>query len=230
LFLTARKENYKSGDLILREGTYGVAVYIIESGKVEISKDVQGKKLVIETLGPGDIFGEMSYIDTEPRSATATALEDTVLELVDKDFLDSEFNQLSSDFRVVLRTLVKRLRTTTQKLTGTTGPRHIEERKGAKIRVNFKKTSDFFRAYIGNLARGGLFIKTNQTIPAGSLLNLEFNLPGSEYFIQAKGKVIWVRSQGESDEKKPAGLGIQFTQMSSEDSKRLNNFISTYKF
>lgn len=230
MFLTARKENYKAGDVIFKEGSHGVAVYIIESGKVEISKDIQGKKLAIETLGPGELFGEMSFIDHEPRSATATALEETVLELLDKDFIDSEFNQIPSDFRGIVRTLVKRLRSTTQKLGGAPGARRIEDRASAKIRITFKKASDFFRAYIGNLGTGGLFIKTSQTVPAGTVLNLEFNLPDSDHLIQAKGKVVWARSKGESDERKPPGLGIQFIQMSSEDTNLLNNYIKTFKF
>ncbi len=230
MFLTARKENYKPGDVIFKEGSHGVAVYIIESGKVEISKDVQGRKFTIETLGPGDMFGEMSFIDHEPRSATATALEDTVLELLDKDFIDSEFNQISSDFRGVIGTLVKRLRNTTMKLSGATAPRRTEERASAKIRITFKKASDFFRAYIGNLGTGGLFIKTTQTVPAGTALNLEFNLPDGDHLIQAKGKVIWARSKEESDERKPPGLGIQFVEMSDEDTNLLNNYIKTFKF
>lgn len=230
MFLTARKENYKEGDVIFKEGSHGVAVYIIESGKVEISKDVQGRKFAIQTLGPGDMFGEMSFIDHEPRSATATALEDTVLDLLDKDFIDSEFNQISSDFRGVIGTLVKRLRNTTQRLSGAPGGRRTEERASAKIRITFKKASDFFRAYIGNLASGGLFIKTTQTVPAGTTLNLEFNLPDGEHLIQAKGKVIWARSKEESDERKPPGLGIQFIEMSSEDTNLLKNYIKTFKF
>jgi CRP/FNR family transcriptional regulator, cyclic AMP receptor protein len=230
LFLTARKENYKAGDVIFKEGSHGVATYIIESGRVEISKGVQDKKLVIETLGPGEMMGEMSYIDGEPRSATATALEDTALELLDKDFIDREFNQMSSDFRAVIRTLVKRLRNTTQNLAGATVARRTDERKSAKIRINFKSASDFFRAYVGNLGTGGLFIKTAQTVPAGTILNLEFNLPESDHFIQAKGKVIWARSKEESDESKPAGLGIQFVGMSSEDTTLLKTYITTFKF
>jgi len=230
LFLTAGKENYKAGDVIFRQGSHGVAVYIVESGKVEISKDIQGKKFAIETLGPGDMFGEMSFIDHEPRSATATALEDTVLELLDKDFIDSEFNQISSDFRGVVRTLVKRLRNTTQKLGSAPGVRRAEDRASAKIRITFKSASDFFRAYIGNLGTGGLFIKTSQTVPAGTTLNLEFNLPDSDHLIQAKGKVVWARSKEESDERKPPGLGIQFVQMGSEDTNLLNTYIRTFKF
>ena len=108
--LTSAKENYEAGEVIFEEGSHGTAVYVLSSGKVEISKIVQGKKTVLEVLGPGDIFGEMSFIDPAPRSATAIALEDTVLELVDKDFLDGEFNQISSDFRQILCALVRRLR------------------------------------------------------------------------------------------------------------------------
>jgi CRP/FNR family cyclic AMP-dependent transcriptional regulator len=230
LFLTARKENYKAGDVIFKEGSHGVAVYVIESGKVEISKGIRGRKFAVETLGPGEMFGEMSFIDHEPRSATATALEDTVLELLDKDFIDSEFNQISSDFRAVIRTLVKRLRNTTLKLSGATAPRRIEERTSAKIRITFKKVSDFFRAYIAKLGAGGLFIRTTQMVPTGTILNLEFNLPDSDHVIQTKGKVVWARSKEESDERKPPGLGIQFVEMSAEDTNLLNNYIKTFKF
>jgi uncharacterized protein (TIGR02266 family) len=230
LFLTTGKENYKAGDIIFKEGSHGVAVYLIESGRVEISKDVQGKKLVIQALGPGDIFGEMSYIDHEPRSSTAAALEDTVLELLDKDFLDGEFNQISSAFRAVISALVTRLRETNQKLSGISGARRAEPRTTAKIRITFNSASDFFRAYIGNLGTGGLFIRTAQSVPTGTMLNLEFNLPNNDHFIQVKGKVVWTRSKEESDEKKPPGLGIQFVEMSPEDTKLLNNFITTFRF
>lgn len=228
MFLTARKENLKAGDVIFEEGTHGVAVYTITSGRVEISKIVQGKKMVVGILGPGEMFGEMSFIDHEPRSATAAVLEDTVLELLDKDSLDSEFNQITSDFRGMISSLVKRLRKTTQMLGFT--PRRTEERATAKIRISFKRASDFFRAYIGNLGTGGLFIRTAKTLPAGTLLNLEFNLPGSDHAIQTKGKVAWTRPKETSDEKKPAGMGIQFIEMSPEDSTLLRNYISKYGF
>ena len=189
---------------------------------------IQDKKMVVETLGPGDIVGEMSFLDPAPRSATATALEDTVLELVDKDYLDSQFNQITSDFREVIRSLVKRLR----KTTGILGsiPRRTEERTSMKIRISFKRANDFFRAYIGNLGSGGLFIKTTQSLPVGTLLNLEFNLPDSDYVIKTKGKVVWTRSNETSDEKKPPGMGIQFIDINSQDSARVKNYITTFKF
>jgi len=116
LLLTSGEETHEAGEVIFEEGSHGSAVYVLSSGRVEISKMVKGEKIVVDILGPGDMFGEMSYLDPAPRSATAVALEDTVLELLDKDFLDREFNEISSDFRGIICALVRRLRKTTQNL------------------------------------------------------------------------------------------------------------------
>lgn len=231
MFLMIRKETYKAGDVIFHEGSHGVAVYVVSSGKVEISKIIQGHRVVVEVFGPGEMFGEMSFIDSSPRSATATALEDTVLDLLDKDFMDREFNQISSDFRVILTNLVRRLRKTTRGLLYI--PRRKEERIAANIRISFKSMGDFFKAYIGNVGTGGLFIKasykTVENLPVGSLLNLEFNLPDSSHVISTKGKVIWVRSQDEVDQKKPPGMGIQFVDMKPEDTALVKAYIDRFR-
>lgn len=108
-------EKYTKGDVIFKEGSYGQVVYLIIKGKVEIAKMVDGKKIVIETLGSGDLFGEMSFVDSEPRSATAIAVEDAEVGMMDKMILDIEINKLSDDAREIMKTLVERLRKTTRK-------------------------------------------------------------------------------------------------------------------
>ena len=227
MLLTSGKETYKAGEVIFKEGSHGAAVYFLSSGKVEISKITQGRKIVIDIIGPGAILGEMSFIDHAPRSATAIALENTVLELVDKDFLDREFNQIASDFREIISTLVRRLRKTTQNLSHSS--KRKEERVSANIRISFKTAADFFRAYISNIGIGGLFIKTAKTLPQGSLLNLEFNLPDGNQVIHTKGKVVWTRSENKSTEKMPPGMGIQFIDMNPEAKKLLGNYIASFK-
>jgi uncharacterized protein (TIGR02266 family) len=224
--LTSGKETYNAGEVIFEEGSHGAAVYVLSSGKVEISKTIQGKKIVLDKLGPGDMFGEMSYLDPAPRSATAIALEDTVLELLDKDFLDKEFNQIDSDFREILRTLVRKLRKTTQNLIcSPSPPRRSEERVRAKIKLSFNKVHDFFRAYIGNLASGGLFIKTTKGLPVGTILDLEFNLPKTKKIIHTTGRVAWARSQDKSTEKTPPGMGVEFIDMNPEDKKLIEKYL-----
>lgn len=227
MLLTSGKETHEAGEVILKEGSHGAAVYVLSSGKVEISKTVQGRKFVLEILGPGDMFGEMGYLDPAPRSATATALEDTVVELLDKSFLDREFNQISSDFRQIICTVVKRLRKTSQNLVPSL--RRKEERKRVNIRISFKKASDFFRSFIGDLDSGGLFIKTTKSLPVDTLLDLEFNLPGTSKAIRTQGRVVWTRSQDMSTERMPAGMGTEFTDMSPEDRKILGKYLALLK-
>jgi len=226
LFLTIEKETYKAGDVIFEEGSHGLAVYILQSGKVEISKIVQDRKIAVEILGPGDIFGEMGFIDHSPRLATAIALEDTVLELVDKDFLDKQFNQIDSDFREIITTLVRRLRKTTQRLVSL--PRREGARVSGRINISFKRASDFFKAYIANVGEGGLFIHTTKNLPVGSLLDLEFSLPDTNQSITTKGKVVWARPQDMSTEKMPPGMGIQFIDMNPNDRELVKNYIAKF--
>jgi diguanylate cyclase len=68
---------YKSGEIIIRENDQGETAYVIETGRVEVTKDLQGKNIHLTYLYPGETFGEMSMIDDKPRSATVTAADDT---------------------------------------------------------------------------------------------------------------------------------------------------------
>ena len=79
------------------------------------------------------------------------------MELLDKDFLDKEFNQISSDFREIISNLVKRLRKTNQRLV--VSPRRKEERAKVKIRISFKKASDFLGLTSVILIVGGYLLE-----------------------------------------------------------------------
>jgi CRP-like cAMP-binding protein len=109
-------ESYKAGKVIFKEGTYGEGTYVLIDGAVEISKVINDKKILIAKLGKGDIFGEMSYLDKGPRSANAIAISDVAVGLMDKDLLDEEINKTAENFRVIIKALVERLRTTTIEL------------------------------------------------------------------------------------------------------------------
>src|SRR5579864_9009862 len=68
---------YAAGETIFNYGDPGHALYIIRSGVVEIFiKNDQGEKIVLETSGPGDIFGEISLLDNGPRTAWVAAIND----------------------------------------------------------------------------------------------------------------------------------------------------------
>ncbi len=115
MFQIASYETFQDGQVIFEDGSNGDWIYVLEEGTVEISKIVDGKKLVIEILKSGDIFGEMAYIAKIPRSATATARGTTVVGIVDRNFFDREFNKLSADFQHMIKTVAFRLRKTTER-------------------------------------------------------------------------------------------------------------------
>ena len=74
------------GQEVFQEGAPGDGVFFVKSGLVEIAGLVGGNtRRVFSQLGPGEIFGEMAVIEHRPRSATATAREDTTVYFIPRD-------------------------------------------------------------------------------------------------------------------------------------------------
>ena len=116
MFQIASYEKYSDGQVIFKEGTHGDWLYIVEDGCVEISRIVNNNKILIATFKEGEIFGEVAYIAKVERSATATALGNTTIGVIDREFFDQEFNKLSGNFQLILKTLALRLKKTTDVL------------------------------------------------------------------------------------------------------------------
>ena len=71
--------------VLFRAGEAGDAMYLIERGKVRISVDAtNGRELTLTELGRGDFFGEMALLDGQPRSANATASEESRLAVLSR--------------------------------------------------------------------------------------------------------------------------------------------------
>jgi CRP-like cAMP-binding protein len=97
---------FTPGEIIFREGDPGNELFVIARGRVEI----QSGNRLLETLGEGEIFGEMALIDDEPRSATVVALNEVTLAPVsEKQFLFLVRHTPYFALRV-MRVLAERLR------------------------------------------------------------------------------------------------------------------------
>ncbi len=110
MYPIASEETYEDGQIILKEGSSGDWVYVVLSGSVEISKTIGTRKFIISALEPGEVFGELGYLGDIKRTATAQAIGETTVGIIDRAFLDKEFNRLSGYFRVILVAVVKRFR------------------------------------------------------------------------------------------------------------------------
>lgn len=74
------ERSYDKGAVIIEENTEAQRFFIIDHGKIEISKRFEdGEQLVLGVHSDGDFFGEMAILDEGPRSATALALEATTV-------------------------------------------------------------------------------------------------------------------------------------------------------
>jgi uncharacterized membrane protein len=76
------------GHTLFQAGDPGDSLFIVRSGDIELFiKDTAGQKIVLTTAGPGDMFGELAMLDTGPRTATALALAESEVLVLDRDDL-----------------------------------------------------------------------------------------------------------------------------------------------
>ncbi|HEY1908813.1 MAG TPA: Crp/Fnr family transcriptional regulator, partial [Myxococcaceae bacterium] len=82
LFQRFGKE-FPKGTVLFHEGETGKEMFVLQSGKVVITKTVRDTVKILATLGPGEFFGEMALISNRPRNATATVDEPARLLVID---------------------------------------------------------------------------------------------------------------------------------------------------
>ncbi|HEY9855147.1 MAG TPA: Crp/Fnr family transcriptional regulator [Stenomitos sp.] len=109
----ARKRQVPKGSILFYVDDPGNACYIVVDGKVKIVVNSgDGREHILGILGPSDLFGEMSLIDGQPRSATAIAVEETSVLTIQRE----EFMRLLADHPGIamklLVVLTRRLRLT----------------------------------------------------------------------------------------------------------------------
>ena len=72
------------GEVLFRQGDPGDCAYFIQKGAVEVLRGNTGEESVVARLGPGQYFGEMALLSSEPRNATIRAAETCSLSVLGK--------------------------------------------------------------------------------------------------------------------------------------------------
>ncbi|MDX6530310.1 MAG: family transcriptional regulator, cyclic receptor protein [Blastocatellia bacterium] len=76
------------GHTLFQAGDPGDSLFIVQQGEIELFiKDTTGQKITLTTAEAGDMFGELAMLDTGPRTATALALSDSQVLVLDRDDL-----------------------------------------------------------------------------------------------------------------------------------------------
>jgi CRP/FNR family cyclic AMP-dependent transcriptional regulator len=139
-----------NGETLFKIGDPGDSLYIVRSGLVEMFvKDHAGERISLTTAGPGDLFGELSLLDNGPRAATAVALEDTDLLVLDRGDL-LLFLRRKPDAALDLMTVMgQRLRRSDELLLGRVS-RNVNEEMEDK-RTTIEKSADWIAEFSGSI-------------------------------------------------------------------------------
>lgn len=109
--------HYRAGEVIFREGDVGQEMYIIQTGKVKITKTLKnGEEKTLVVLEPGDFFGEMAVIDKDVRSANAVAVADSQLIALDEEVFEMHMQTNPKIVKKILKNLTARLRDANQQI------------------------------------------------------------------------------------------------------------------
>jgi cAMP-dependent protein kinase regulator len=105
---------------LIRAGEIDSTLFAIEDGHLDIVVMRDGEPAVVATVGPGDVLGEVSFIDDSPRSVSVKAGEETTVRAWDKRTLSEKLAfepQLLAKFAVAMsELLVERLRDTARRV------------------------------------------------------------------------------------------------------------------
>ena len=217
MFQIETNKTYLDGQIIFEEGSSGDGIYVIESGKVEISRKMGGEKMVIEVLQRGEIFGELGFISQATRATTARAQGTATIGMIDPAFIDRELNRLSKSFKEILARLTARLKKTSEYFNWS----RKDPRVPKVLSLTFKTKESLIRAYTENASGGGIFIKTPEPLNKGERLVIGLNLPEVSEPIKIEGEVAWSRTESDDIEGRPLGMGIQFIHISRSDYQKL---------
>jgi HD-GYP domain-containing protein (c-di-GMP phosphodiesterase class II) len=105
LAATARPRLFSPAEVIIREGDVGDSLHIVRSGQVKVVRPSRDASLVLQTLGPGQVFGELAVLNSANRLATVVAVEETETIEVGKKDLDAVLDRNPHAMRGMLGTL-----------------------------------------------------------------------------------------------------------------------------
>jgi CRP/FNR family transcriptional regulator, cyclic AMP receptor protein len=145
------QEQLYPGQLIFERGDPGGIMYVVQSGLVEIYlMDNNQEKVVLSKVEPGEIFGELSLLDNEPRSACAKAVEQTTLFVIDRTDLEILFNKHRAAALDIMAMLSKRVREADKLLAERVVSRNVNTEMTEKLTFS-QRLADLFAAVAGDM-------------------------------------------------------------------------------
>ena len=244
------KLTYKKGEWIIKENDFGISIYKIVAGKVQIFSQSDDKDVTLALLGPGQFIGEMAFLrkDFGVRFASARAIENTELEVWHPALISEEYDDMPPIIKYMTDEVQKRLLRLNKFIVqmsieeGGDGEKTFDDDKEKTVRrVHYRK--DVNLACVYRAVDASPWLQLNGSIRNISLtgMNLEARAktaakfshdPGDEFYMELSlpnGKDIQVtaRIQALREPRVPGtiSLGMVFTDMKEGTRKALGFFL-----
>ena len=112
----ANKKTLQKDEFLVREGEHSDHMYWLQTGQLVVLKRKGLEDIQLGHIFAGELVGEMSFLDGEPRSATVKAITDCELIEIPRDVFDKVFIGQPTWFQGLVKTLTERLRKTNAKV------------------------------------------------------------------------------------------------------------------
>lgn len=237
---------YAEGELIIKEGDYGVSIYKVVEGRVLVFKKSGNDQTDLAVLGKGEVFGEMTFFNflMEPRTASVKALDDVQLEVWHSARLIEEYRDMPPMLRYICQQTLKRLLRMTKILEELTIKKKMSDTEQADPivlkRKYYRKPWDQVCTYrplsflkmelpgcIRDISPMGLGVE----IPASNSFTYNHR-PGSEVgvtFQLPSGATVDARAEIRSlNQRQIPGhlfLGLEFIDIGSDEKKQITFFM-----
>ena len=109
-------KHLKKGDVLVKEGESSNSMYWVQSGTLRLYKKKGQGFIELGVVHSGEVVGEMSFLDNQPRSAFVEALQPCDVVEIPRGKFDEFIENQPSWLKSLIQTLVKRLRTTNNKV------------------------------------------------------------------------------------------------------------------
>jgi CRP/FNR family cyclic AMP-dependent transcriptional regulator len=121
LFAGAKTCHLKAGEALFAAGDIGDGCYRLEQGLLKVTiTSPRGEERILAVLGPGEIAGELSLIDRQPRSASVIAIKDCELSFISQQNFEKYTKQDPDIYRYLVNVLALRLRETDEAVAANT--------------------------------------------------------------------------------------------------------------
>lgn len=94
------------------------------------------------------------------------------------------------------------------------------------VRYKSATLDEFIEHHSHDVSRGGMYIKTPQPFPPGTLLKFEVKIAADQRVMQGVGRVVWRRQVDEATETHPAGMGVKFIKLDDESKAIISQLVA----